>query len=87
LSGELSVRSAGTVCGAVTEALLEADRVLIDVSGLRLTWTPAVQVFPSTLAVLGGWPCARLVLLALALSWPRHCVSSRACSAVERALV
>jgi anti-sigma regulatory factor (Ser/Thr protein kinase) len=62
LSGELSLRSVGMVCGAVTKALLEADRVLVDVSGLRLAWTPAVQVFPSTLALMGGWPSARLVL-------------------------
>ena len=62
LAGELSLRSAGTVCGAVTKALLEVDRVLVDVSRLRLTWTPAAQVFPSTLAVIGGWPWARLVL-------------------------
>ena len=62
LAGELSLRSAGTVCGAVTKALLEVDRVLVDVSRLRLTWTPAVQVFPSILAVMGGWPWARLVL-------------------------
>src|SRR3954462_1644746 len=40
LTGELSLRSAGTVCGAVTKALLEVDRVLIDVSRLRLTWNP-----------------------------------------------
>jgi anti-sigma regulatory factor (Ser/Thr protein kinase) len=62
LAGELSLRSAGTVCGAVTKALLEVDHVLVDVSRLRLTWTPAVQVFPSTLAAIGGWPWARLVL-------------------------
>ena len=62
LSGELSLRSAGAVCSAVTKALLEVDRVLVDVSGLRLTWSPAVQVFPSTLAAMGGWPSARLVL-------------------------
>ena len=37
LAGELSLRSAGTVCGAVTKALLEVDRVLVDVSRLRLT--------------------------------------------------
>ena len=62
LAGELSSRSTGTVCGAVTKALLEVDRVLIDVSRLRLTWTPAAQVFPSTLAAMGGWPWARLAL-------------------------
>ena len=62
LAGELSLRSAGTACGAITKALLEVDRVLVDVSRLRLTWTPAAQVFPSTLAAMGGWPWARLVL-------------------------
>ena len=62
LAGELSLRSAGTVCGALTKALLEVDRVLVDVSRLRLTWTPAVQVFPSTLAAMGGWPWARLMM-------------------------
>ena len=60
LAGELSMRSAGTACGAITKALLEVDRVLVDVSRLRLTWTPAVQVFPSTLAAMGGWPWARV---------------------------
>ena len=53
LAGELSFRSAGTVCGAVTKALLEVDRVLVDVSRLRLTWTPAVQVFPHV-CILNG---------------------------------
>jgi anti-sigma regulatory factor (Ser/Thr protein kinase) len=62
LAGELSLQSAGTACGALTKALLEVDRVLVDVSRLHLTWTPAVQVFPSTLAAMGGWPWARLVL-------------------------
>jgi hypothetical protein len=32
------------------------------VPGLRLTWTPAVQVFPSAVSAMGGWPWARLVL-------------------------
>jgi hypothetical protein len=72
LSGELSLRSAGTVCSAVTKALLEVDRVLVDVSGLRLTWSPAVQVFPSTLAAMGGWPSARLVLFGADARWPRR---------------
>ena len=37
-------------------------RVLVDLSGLRVAWLPALQVFPSTLASVGGWPAARLVL-------------------------
>ena len=62
VSGELSLRSAGLVSGAVATALAESGRVLVDVSGLRVTWPLAVQVFPSVLAGAGGWPGARLVL-------------------------
>jgi hypothetical protein len=62
LSGELSQRSAEWAIGAVSKALIEAGQVLIDMSGLRLTWTPAVQLFPSAVAAIGGWPGARLVL-------------------------
>ena len=35
---------------------------MVDLSGLRLTWLPAAQVFPSTLSALGGWPRTRMVL-------------------------
>jgi anti-sigma regulatory factor (Ser/Thr protein kinase) len=62
VSGELSLRSAGLVSGAVSKALADTGRVLVDVSGLRVTWPPAVQLFPSVLAGAGGWPQARLVL-------------------------
>jgi anti-sigma regulatory factor (Ser/Thr protein kinase) len=44
------------------KALTDTGRVLVDVSRLRLTWAPAVQVFPWVLARMGGWPAARLVL-------------------------
>jgi anti-sigma regulatory factor (Ser/Thr protein kinase) len=62
VSGELSQRSAGLVSGAVSAALANSGRVLVDVSGLRVTWPPAVQLFGSILADAGGWPGARLVL-------------------------
>jgi hypothetical protein len=62
VGGRVVIAVGGTVCGAVPKALLEVDRVLVDVSRLRLSGTPAVQVFPSTLAAMGGWPWARLVL-------------------------
>src|SRR3954471_1534481 len=62
VSGELSLCSAGLVTRAVSKALLDVGRVLVDVSGLRLTWRPAIQVFPSVLAGVGGWPRARLVV-------------------------
>jgi hypothetical protein len=61
-SGELSQRSAGLVSGAVSAALANSGRVLVDVSGLRVTWPPAVGLFGSILAGMGGWPGARLVL-------------------------
>jgi hypothetical protein len=62
VSGELSLCSAGLVTRAVSKALLDVGRVLVDVSGLRLAWRPAIQVFPSILADAGGWPRARLVV-------------------------
>ena len=62
LSGELSLRSAGLTQKAVSKALLDVGHVLVDVSVLRVTWPPAVQVFPLAVAVAGGWPSARLVL-------------------------
>lgn len=62
LSGELSRRSAELAMCAVSKALADVGRVLVDVSGLRLTWPPAVQLFPPILEETGGWPAARLVL-------------------------
>jgi anti-sigma regulatory factor (Ser/Thr protein kinase) len=62
VSGELSQRSAWVVSGAVAKALTNSGRVLLDVSGLRVTWPPAVRLFSSVLAGMGGWPGVRLVL-------------------------
>ena len=62
VSGELSQRSAGQVSGAVSAALANSGRVLVDVSGLRVTWPPAVGLFGSILSGMGGWPGVRLVL-------------------------
>ena len=62
LSGQLSPASAGLVTGAVSKALSDVGQVLVDVSGLPLTWTPAVHLFPSAISAMGGWPWARLVL-------------------------
>ena len=62
VSGELSQRSAGQVSGAVSAALANSGRVLVDVSGVRVTWPPAVGLFGSVLAGMGGWPGVRLVL-------------------------
>ena len=62
LSGHLSPSSAGLVTTALSKSLLDAGQVLVDMSELRLTSTPAVQVFSSALSATGGWPGARLVL-------------------------
>lgn len=62
VSGELSRRSAGLVTRPVSKALHDVGRVLVDVSGLRVVWAPAVQLFPAAVAATGGWPSARLVL-------------------------
>ena len=62
LSGELSQGSVASATNAVSKALIDEGRVLVDLSGLRITATPAAQVFPSALTAVGGWPTARLVL-------------------------
>ena len=62
LCGDLSQGSVGAAADAVSKALVDVGRVVVDLSGVRLTWLPAAQVFPSTLAALGGWPRTRLVL-------------------------
>jgi anti-sigma regulatory factor (Ser/Thr protein kinase) len=46
----------------VSAALANSGRVLVDVSGVRVTWPPAVGLFGSILAGMGGWPRVRLVL-------------------------
>jgi hypothetical protein len=63
LAGDLSRESAEVATGVLTKALLDGGRILVDVSELRLSWTPAVRAFPSALTAAGGWPTARLVLL------------------------
>jgi anti-anti-sigma factor len=63
LSGPLSLRTVGSVAAALAKPLIAGGRVVADLSEARLLWEPALQVFPSTLGVVGGWPTARLVLL------------------------
>jgi hypothetical protein len=62
LYGVLEVRSIPFLAGELITALLGAGRVLVDLSGVRVGWPPALQVFASALATAGGWPTARLVL-------------------------
>ena len=61
--GGLSMASANlTVRRALRKHLLDRGRVVVDLSGATVRWTPAVDVFPSVLAAAGGWPSARLTL-------------------------
>lgn len=62
LYGNMSPESSGTVVRELSAALLGTGRVAVDLSRLALTWLPALQVFPSVLAALGGWPGVRMVL-------------------------
>ena len=69
VSGELSIDSAAPL-GVRLGSALAVGRVVADVSGLRAADGPAVQVFPSALAALGGWPEIRLVLSPPGRTWP-----------------
>ncbi len=63
-----------SACGAVVQAtapnlvdglvklLVQGAPVLLDVSGLRLEWAPAPEVFVTAVTTAGGWPVARLAL-------------------------
>ena len=82
VSGELSQRSAGEVSGAVSAALANSGRVLVDVSGLRVTWPPAVGLFGSILAGMGGWPGVRLVLFGADAALARSLAAQRVSATV-----
>ena len=63
MSGVVDPWPASSAAAALAKLLLDRGQVVADLSAVRLLWAPALQVFPSTLAALGGWPSARLVLL------------------------
>jgi anti-sigma regulatory factor (Ser/Thr protein kinase) len=60
--GELSLRTVPQLRRTLEKELADRGRVLVDLSGLAVTWHPAVEVFPTALASMTGWPAARLVL-------------------------
>jgi anti-sigma regulatory factor (Ser/Thr protein kinase) len=62
LGGCLSRRNIPRVRQAALTSLRGKGRVLIDLSRLRSRQAAFVTVFPTVLAVAGGWPSARLVL-------------------------
>jgi hypothetical protein len=62
LSGPLSLFTARPARVAVSKALAQRGRVLVDVSGLVLEWEPVITVFTTALSAAGGWPVARMAL-------------------------
>lgn len=62
LRGELSLRVAGRVTKTLTKLLLNHGGVMVDLSGLRVGWAPALQVFPTAFTAAGSWPFARLAM-------------------------
>jgi anti-sigma regulatory factor (Ser/Thr protein kinase) len=48
----------------VSKHLLDFGRVIVDLSEAVLRWPPATGVFRTALAHAGGWPLARLVIVA-----------------------
>ena len=77
VAGELSTGSAGLLAARLADALARTGRVLVDLSGTRLTDLPAVQVIPSVLAAMGGWPENRLVLFGAGTGLARTLVTLR----------
>jgi hypothetical protein len=60
--GWLSLRNVPRVREVTVKSLLGTGRVVIDLSRLRCTQPAFVTVFPTALAIAGGWPSARLIL-------------------------
>lgn len=60
--GEVTTATAVTLRTSLDKLFAEGLPVLLDVSGLRLTWAPAPEVFITAVGAAGGWPVARLVL-------------------------
>src|SRR4051794_24305646 len=61
--GGLSAASANlTVRPALHKHLLDRGRVVVDLTEATMQWAPVAELFPTTLAGVGGWPLARLAL-------------------------
>lgn len=60
--GRLSLHNVSRLREAAIKSLLSTGCVLVDLSCLRSRQGTFVTVFPTALAVAGGWPSARLVL-------------------------
>ena len=62
LSGAVSLTSVPVLRTTLAKLLLDRGRVVVDLAGAEVTWGPGVDVFPTTLWFVGGWPAARMVL-------------------------
>lgn len=60
--GEVTAATVTDLRMGLEKLLAEGLPVLLDVSGLRLTWSPGPEVFVAAVTAAGGWPLARLVL-------------------------
>lgn len=80
LQGDLTSTTAPAVLKSLTKLLLRHGRVLLDVTGTRLVWPPAPELFASALAAAGGWPAASLVLIG---ADPHTTDRLRACRVIE----
>lgn len=64
LAGPLTVRTASQAETAVRKLLLDRGSLLVDVRDLEPVVPSLLAFFSSTLSGVGGWPVARLVLVA-----------------------
>lgn len=62
LTGPLTGASAPALRRAITTALLDHERVVIDVSGLDVVEPSCLAVFSAAFERAGGWPRVRMVL-------------------------
>lgn len=60
--GTLSRATVPMLERALTNALAELGRVVVDTRELHVDWAPALRTFPGALSRAGGWPTARLTL-------------------------
>jgi len=75
--GRLSLRTIPRVRETAIKTLLSAGRVVVDLSCLRCSQSVFLAVFPTALAMAGGWPSARLVLCGADATLQTMLVSSR----------
>ncbi|MEU7812677.1 ATP-binding protein [Pseudonocardia sp. NPDC049154] len=89
LDGPLTLRTAPLAEAAVRKLLLDRGSLLVDVADLEPVLPSALALFTSILSGVGGWPAARLVLVApsdsLALALRRSGVLREVALAADRA--